>query len=207
MSPRCSGLVGSPSRQWSKVSPRAAAHFRSFGGAVDRDALLVAGDQERDRALRLAAGGGEMVEHRGKPAGDRALHVDGAAAVQHAVSDVGAERRVLPVRLVARRHHVGVAGEHEMRLAGADAGVEVLDIVGAGLGEGDAVDGKARARQRRFEIAPAPRLPPASPTDSAGDHGQRRWDRRTWRAQSRSSSLMLVLDRVFSSTRLTMTAQ
>ena len=38
---------------------------QQLDGAVDRDAFLVAGDQERDRALvRLAAVGGEMVERR-----------------------------------------------------------------------------------------------------------------------------------------------
>ncbi len=67
--------------------------FQELGGAVDRDAFLVAGDQERDRALRLAAVRGEMIERRRDLAGDRALHVDGAAAVQHAVGDVARERR------------------------------------------------------------------------------------------------------------------
>ena len=91
----------------------------------------------------------EIVERRRDLAGDRALHVDGAAAVEHAVGDLARERRMRPVRLVARRHHVGVAGEHQMRRGGADAGVEVLDSVGAGLREGDAMDREARALRAR----------------------------------------------------------
>ena len=83
----------------------------------------------------------------------RALHVDRAAAVQHAVGDVAGERRMRPRLGIAGRHHVGVAGEHQMRRARADAGVEVLDIGGARLGEGHPVHGEARALQQRFEKA------------------------------------------------------
>ena len=122
--------------------------------------------------LRLAAVGGEMIERRRDLAGDRALHVDGAAAVQHAVGDVGRERRMRPRLGIAGRHHVGVAGEHQMRRAGADAGVEVLDIGGARLGERHPVHGEARALQHAFRERSARRLPPASPTGSeeiAGD--------------------------------------
>ena len=38
--------------------------LQQFRRAVDRDAFLVAGDQERDRALRLSAALAEMIEHR-----------------------------------------------------------------------------------------------------------------------------------------------
>ena len=65
----------------------------------------------------LAAVRGEMVERRRDLAGDRALHVDRAAAVEHAVVDVAGERRVRPRLRIAGRHHVGVAGEHQMRRA------------------------------------------------------------------------------------------
>ena len=47
-------------------------------------------------------------------AGDAALHVDGAAPVELAVLDVAGERVVAPARGVARRHDVGMAGEHEV---------------------------------------------------------------------------------------------
>src|SRR5262249_17028066 len=82
--------------------------------AVDGDALLVAGDQERDRALGFAAARGEMVEYGRDLAGNRAFHVDGAAAIENAVDDLGGERRLSPARRVAGRHDVGMAGEHEM---------------------------------------------------------------------------------------------
>ena len=57
--------------------------------AVDGDVFLIARDQEGDRARavfsRLAAMGGKIAEHRGDAAGDAALHVDRAAAVEEAV--------------------------------------------------------------------------------------------------------------------------
>ena len=52
---------------------------------------------------------------------------------------------VAPGALVARRHDVGVAGEGEVRPVGADAGVEIVDVGGAGLAEGHAVAGEAAA--------------------------------------------------------------
>src|SRR4030088_2423356 len=54
-------------------------------GAVDGNIFLVAGDQERDRAFWFAVMGGEIVQHGRDAAGDAALHVHGAAAVQKAV--------------------------------------------------------------------------------------------------------------------------
>ena len=125
--------------------------FQKLHGAVDRDAFLVAGDEERDRALRLAAVGCEIVERRCDLARDRALHVDRAAAVEHVARDLARERRMRPLRLIARRHHVGVAGQHQMRRRGADARVEILDRVGAGLLEGDAMHREARALEHRLD--------------------------------------------------------
>ena len=54
---------------------------------------------------RLRAGGDE--------GGDPALHVDRAAAVEQAAADLGRERVARPA--LARRHHVEMAGEGEMR--------------------------------------------------------------------------------------------
>ena len=135
----------------------------------------------------------EMIERRGDLAGDRALHVDGAAAVQHAVGDVGRERRVRPRLGIARRHHVGVAGEHQMRRAGADAGVEVLDVGGARLGERHAMHGEARALQHAFRATSARRPPPASPTGSAADRGRWRRDRAWSKFLRKSGSLENVV--------------
>src|ERR1043166_863600 len=58
-------------------------------GAVDGVAFLIPGDQERDRALRRAAIGSEIVERGSYAAGNAALHVDRAAAVERSE-----ERRV-----------------------------------------------------------------------------------------------------------------
>ena len=60
-------------------------------GAVGGHALLVAGDQERERALDAA--GGDGLGGGGGEGGDGALHVHGAAADQDAVHDRGVERR------------------------------------------------------------------------------------------------------------------
>ena len=93
----------------------------------------------------------EMIEHGGERAGDAALHVDRAAAIELAAGDRAGERRMLPRRLVARRHHVGMAGEHQMGRGGADAGVEILHVVGARLAEGHAVHGEAGGLEHAFE--------------------------------------------------------
>ena len=103
--------------------------------------------------FRLSAVGGEIVQHRRDAAGDAALHVDGAAAVQKAVLDVAGERAMGPCALVARRHHVGMAGKGDVRRAGADAGIEVVDIGGAGFAEGDAMHLEAGGLQDVFEDA------------------------------------------------------
>src|SRR5674476_1017514 len=50
--------------------------LQELGRAVDRDAFLVAGDQERERAFRLAVMVAEIIEHGGQRAGDAALHID-----------------------------------------------------------------------------------------------------------------------------------
>src|SRR6185312_10364876 len=72
------------------------APFQELDGAVDGDVLLVACDQERDRTFGLAAVVGEILQHGGDAAGDAALHVDRAAAVEKAVLDLAGERAVRP---------------------------------------------------------------------------------------------------------------
>ena len=161
--------------------------LQQLDGAVDRDAFLVAGDQERDRAFRLAAVGREVVERRGDLAGDRAFHVDRAAAVEHAFVDLARERRMAPARLVARRHHVGMAGEHQMRRGGADARVEIFHRIGAGLLEGDAM--------RRSKPAPlSTRSMNASAPPSAGvTEGQRSRSRARAMGSAAASSCFVSL--------------
>ena len=127
--------------------------LQQLDGAVDGDVFLVAGDQERDRPLWLAVMGREIFQHRGDAAGDAALHVDGAAPVQKAVLDVARERAMGPGALVARRHHVGMSGKGDVRRRGADAGIEIVDIGGAGFAEGDAMHLEAGGFQNGFEHA------------------------------------------------------
>ena len=101
----------------------------------------------------LAAIVGEIFQHRRDAAGDAALHVDGAAAVQKAVLDVARERAVGPCGLVAGRHHVGMSGKGDVRRRVADAGIEIVDIGGAGFAEGDAVHLEAGAFQEILQHA------------------------------------------------------
>src|ERR1700719_5198221 len=67
------------------LAARGAA-LQQLDGAVDGTGLFVAGDQERDRSLavraRPAAVIGEILQHRRDAAGDAALHVDRAAAIE-----------------------------------------------------------------------------------------------------------------------------
>ncbi len=85
-----------------------------------------------------------VFERGGDEGGDASLHVDGAAAVEGAVADLARKRRYGPGGLVAGRHDVGVAGERKMRPAGAEAGVKVVDVGRAGLGEYQPMAGEAR---------------------------------------------------------------
>ena len=156
---------------------------QQLDGAVDGDALLVAGDEERQRAaLRLAAVRGQMIERRRDEAGDAAFHVDGAAAVDLLARHLAGKRRMAPGCFIARRHHVGVAGKHEIGPFAADPGVKVLDRRGAGLGEGGAVNGKSRLPEHRLQIADRPaflRRDRAAADEIAGDGdgigGHARW--------------------------------
>ena len=131
--------------------------LQQLDGAVDGNVFLVAGDQERDRAVAVSAGlaavGGEIFQHRRDAAGDAALHVDGAAPVEETVLDVARERAMGPCALVARRHHVGMSGKGDVRGTVADTGIEIVDIGGTGFAEGDAVHLEAGALQDILEHA------------------------------------------------------
>ena len=85
------------------------------------------------------------VNERRRDAGDAALHVDRAAAIEDAVRDLAGKRRMRPARCVARRHHIGMACKDEMRRAGADRREQVLDVRRAG-----------RGKRSRSTLKPAP---------------------------------------------------
>ena len=73
----------------------------------------------------------KILQHRSDAAGDAALHVDCATAIEIAVLHLAGECSRLPGALVAGRHHVGVAGKGDVRGFLADARVEIFDIGGA----------------------------------------------------------------------------
>ena len=114
MSPSCRGLVGSPTIAASQLSPLAAAQSSSFAVPLiegpSSSPVIRSETEPLQRAVLF-----EMARHRRDEAGDAALHVDCAAAVELAVCDLRREGRMRPGRLVARRHDVGVAGKHQMR--------------------------------------------------------------------------------------------
>ena len=87
-------------------------------------------------------GGGDEVDGGGDEGGHAGLHVGGAAAVEPAALDDGAEGVVAPGGRVAGRHHVGVAVEAEDRAGGAPAGEEVGDAVAVGAGGAEAGGGE-----------------------------------------------------------------
>ena len=78
----------------------------------------------------------------GEGAGEEALHVAGAAAVEPAVAG-GEGEGVGGPGLALDRHHVGVAGEHDAALGrGADERGE-RGLVAAGVGVAEARDAEA----------------------------------------------------------------
>ena len=95
--------------------------------AVDRGPFLIAGDEQADRAVDLAAARLDIVERRGGEAGDGALHVRRTPAIEATVVDLGREGCVAPQREIAGRDHVDMPGEAKIRRPVADAGVKIVD--------------------------------------------------------------------------------
>src|SRR5271156_4789339 len=112
---------------------------------VARPALSAPRDQKQNRAmLRPAAAGAEIVQRRRNEAGDAALHIDGATAVNLVVHQFAAKGWMMPSRLVPRRHDIGMPSEHQIGLIAADARIKVFDRRGAGFGKGRAMNRKTR---------------------------------------------------------------
>ena len=120
--------------------------------AVDGGPLLVAGDQQRHRACRWAVLLDDAGE-RGYETGDAALHVDGAATIHVARHDACRKGRLRPFPVVAGRHDVGMAGEHQVAAGAAEPGVEVLDVRRAVLRKDGALDGGAERCHLPFQDA------------------------------------------------------
>src|SRR5262245_6129738 len=94
----------------------------------------------------------QMIENRRDGASDAAFHVYGAAPIHLAARDLARKWWVFPHRYVPRWNDVGVAGEDEIRHACADPGVQIFDVVDAGLTKRHAMNGEAGGLQRLFEI-------------------------------------------------------
>ena len=181
MSPRRAGLVGSPRMQWSKRSPRACAHCSSLTvplTAGPSSSPVTRKPIEPAKRRRRREEGERRRHHRG----DAALHVDGAAPVEHAVRDHRRRRVVAPAPPVAGRHDVGMAGEQETGAAVADAGIEVVDVGRARLAEGHAgrtakpasPEHAAPRRPVRRPHAASPRDSGSAPARGRGDCGRER---------------------------------
>jgi hypothetical protein len=147
--------------------------------------------------------GGEIERCRDE-GGDGALHVDRTAPVEIAAVDFGLERIDRPALDIAHGHHVAVARKTEMRRARAQARVEIVDVGRTGLAEGQPMAREPRRRERALERAE--RAVVGRRHRLAADEVGRERDR-IEPAHGRKSSLIEVLERVFSSTRLMMTAQ
>jgi hypothetical protein len=97
-------------------------------GAVDRDALLVAGDQQGDRPKMIGMIGDKRFTG-GYHRGNAGFHVGGAAAEEHAVANFGDKRVAIPFFQRPGRHYVGMTGKCKHRPILAASGPEIRDIV------------------------------------------------------------------------------
>ena len=114
--------VGSPTTQWSIFSPRAFSQSSILTVPLIGGAFLVAGDEQADRAFRLCP---QIARRRRDKGGDGRFHVGGAAAIQHAVRDLGGEGIV--------RHSLRPAAPHRCGRQSRNAaprsqpGIEIVD--------------------------------------------------------------------------------
>src|SRR3954470_24184454 len=131
--------------------------LQEFDSAVDRGPLFVAGNQQRQRAawrpeLR------DIIESCRRERGDAALHVGGAAAKDHAISNLPSKRIKAPAREIARRNDIRVPSKDQVRRALADSREEIVDVRRARFGETHNVGRKIRFAEQRREIMQRPTL-------------------------------------------------
>ena len=93
----------------------------------------------------------QIIDGRGGKGRNRTLHVGGAPAIEQAVLDFGGKGLVLPVGLVAHRHHVGMAGKTQMRFGRADAGEKIFNVGRVLVLEDQALADKAVGTQQVFK--------------------------------------------------------
>ncbi len=152
----------------------------------------------------------EEAARRGDEGCHGALHVGRASAVELAMGDSRAEGILAPSVARARRHHVGMAGEAEIGTALAEARIEIVHLRRVGRLEGQTMANEAQPLELALEQGQRAAL--VGRDARAADEGARELDDvdeavGEARAHARSSSLIEVLARVRSSTRLTMTQQ
>ncbi|MCY1004634.1 hypothetical protein OV079_03420 [Nannocystis pusilla] len=114
-------------------------------GAADAVVLLVTREQHADRARKAVRAGLAEAGHCGDEAGDRALHVAGAAPVQHAAAQLA--RKGVDRPALAGRADVDVSEERDVRRTAAEPRHEVGHGVAAGTGEVDASAGEPARRE------------------------------------------------------------
>ncbi len=117
-----------------------AQHFHR---SVERNALLIASDQQAYRSLRPSIGteiGGQGCGE----CGNCAFHIGGATAKQEPVLDLGTKRIVTPEIAITGRHDIGMTRETEMRIAGSQPGIEIFHRRGILVLKAKPVAGKAQ---------------------------------------------------------------
>src|SRR5438067_1995848 len=67
---------------------------QQLDGAVDRDAFLISGDEEGNRAARPTGCVADVIQRSSREAGDGTFHVDCAASEQLAIGNFARERRM-----------------------------------------------------------------------------------------------------------------
>ena len=115
--------------------------FDHLGGAIDKGALFIAGDEKGDGALMIRMGGDEAL-HGDQHGGQGALHVGGAPTVEQTIAHRRLEGRRIPLLEWSGGHHIGVTGKAEQRPLAAAASPEV-----GGVMKHHGLDDKTQARQ------------------------------------------------------------
>ena len=190
VSPSAFTLVGSPTMQWSKVSPFARAQSSSFAVPLIDGPSSSPVTRKLIEPLKRALA--TKPSAAATAAATPALHVAGPAAPEAAVGDFGRERGKAPARRVSRRHDVGMAGEGEVRRFRSEAGVEVEDVRRPGRGEGHELGRESCFRRAGREDRAAPRRRPASPRERRSKRA--RWRERwgAWRVRVGTSMCSLI---------------
>ena len=180
-----------------------ARPFHHLHRAVDGIAFLVTSDQKADRP---DGGRPEHSLHRADEGGDPALHVSRAAPIETAIDDLSVKSAMRPGGHVAHWHHVGMAGETQVRAAITYTRKQIVDPLRA------LAKGKPRAdktERRQLALKQVERAALVRRHRRTADQPLRQFDsmRRRQPHQSRRRSLTEVFERVFSSTCLMITAQ